>query len=124
MEFVNKEISGEPTIHSDVKAVIAPVSHPGTEPDQDCAIKVVTAAQTRKERGSRTSIEWVPGDTGIEGNDRVDQLAGEAGKISKLAEPQLPGIKRGFRHTSLWPRTHKLKGGKTRSSPQPLKSHS
>jgi ribonuclease HI len=92
MAFLNQnEIPGDLTIHSDAQAAIARVSHTGTGLGQDRAIRVVKAVQKRKERGWRTSIEWVLCHSGIEGNERADQLAGEAAAERKLAEPQLPG---------------------------------
>jgi hypothetical protein len=58
MEFVNQnEIRGDLTIDSDAQAAIARVSHTGTGPGQDRAIRVVMAVQKRKERGWRMSIE-------------------------------------------------------------------
>jgi ribonuclease HI len=92
MAFLNQnEIPGDLTIHSDAQAAIARVSHTGTGLGQDRALRVVKAVQKRKERGWRTSIEWVLCHSGIEGNERADQLAGEAAAERKLAEPQLPG---------------------------------
>jgi hypothetical protein len=44
MEFVNQnEIPGNLMIHSDAQAASARVSHTGTGPGQDCAIRVVKA---------------------------------------------------------------------------------
>jgi hypothetical protein len=69
MDFVDaNQIPGDLTIHSDAQAAIARVSHTGTGPGKDRAIRVVKAVQRRNERVWRTRIEWVPGHSGIEGN--------------------------------------------------------
>jgi hypothetical protein len=48
VEFINQnEIRGDLTIHSDAQAAIARVSHTGTGPGQDRAIRVVKAVQKR-----------------------------------------------------------------------------
>jgi ribonuclease HI len=94
MEFVNQnEIRGDLTIHSDAQAAIARVSHTGTGPGQDRAIRVVKAVQKRKERGWRTSIEWVLGHSGISGNERADQLAGEAAAEKKTGRTSIAWLK-------------------------------
>jgi hypothetical protein len=84
MEYVvDNEIPGDITIHSDAQAAIARVGHTGTGPGQQRAIRVVKAVQRRHQRGWRTRIEWVPGHTEVSGNERADQLAGEATQRKK-----------------------------------------
>jgi hypothetical protein len=52
MEFVNQnEIPGDLTIYSDAQAAIARVSHTGTGPAQDRAIRVVKAVQKERNGG-------------------------------------------------------------------------
>jgi hypothetical protein len=66
MDYViDNQIPGDLSIHSDAPAAIARVSHTGTGPGQDRAIRVVKAVQRRNDRGWRARIEWVPGHSGI-----------------------------------------------------------
>jgi ribonuclease HI len=94
MDFLDaNQIPGDMTIHSDAKAAIARVSHIGTGPGQDGALRVVKAVQRRKERGWRTRIELVQGHSGIEGNERADQLAGEAAAEKKNGRTSIAWVK-------------------------------
>jgi hypothetical protein len=94
MDYVNdNQIPGDLTIHSVAQAAIARVSHTRIGPGQDGAIRVVTAVQHRNERGWRTRIEWVPGHFGIGGNERADQLAGEAAAEKKKGRTLIAWLK-------------------------------
>jgi hypothetical protein len=94
MEFViYNEISGDLTIHSDAQAAILRVGHTGIGPGQERAIRVVKAIQKRHQRGWRTGIDWVPGQTGIARNERVDQLAGEAASNKQKGRTSIARLK-------------------------------
>jgi hypothetical protein len=73
MDLVDaNQIAGDMTIHSEAQAAIARVSHNRTGPAQGSAIRVVKSVQRRKDRGWWTRIEWVPGYSGIDGNERAN----------------------------------------------------
>jgi ribonuclease HI len=123
MEFVNQnEIPGDLTIHSDGQAAIARVSHTGTGPGQDRAIRIVKAVQQRKERGWRTSIEWVLGHSGISGNERADQLAGEAAAEKKTGRTSIAWLKERISQHYSMAKDTETERGKDSILPQPLRS--
>jgi hypothetical protein len=111
------------TIHSDAYAAIARVSHTGTGPGQDRAMRVVKAVQKRKERGWRRSIEWILGHSGIEGNERADQLAGEAAAEKKPGRTSIAWLKeRISQHYSMAKDTETERGKDSILPPAPKKS--
>jgi ribonuclease HI len=124
MEFINQnEIPGDLTIHSDAQAAIASVRHTGTGRGQDRAIWVVKAVQNRKERGWRTSIEWVLGHSGVEGNEHDDQLAGEAMAEKKTGRTSIAWLKeRISQHYSMPKDTETERGKNSILPPAPKKS--
>jgi ribonuclease HI len=124
MDFVDaNQIPGDLTIHSDAQAAIARVSHTGTGPGQDRAIRVVKAVQRRKERGWRTRIEWVQGHSGIEGNERADQLAGEAAAEKKNGRTSIAWLKERISlHYTMAKETETERGKHSILPPAPKKS--
>jgi hypothetical protein len=106
--------AGDLTIHSDAQAAIARVSHTGTEPRQDRAIRVVKAVQKLKERGWRTSIEWVLGQSGISANEQYRPTRwGSSSREENWANLNRLGSKKEFPNITLWPRSPKLNGETT-----------
>jgi ribonuclease HI len=71
-----------------------PVSHTGTGLAQDYTIRIVKAIQKRKQRGWRTSIEWVLGHSGVVGNKQANQLTWEAASEKKTRRTSIAGLKK------------------------------
>jgi hypothetical protein len=86
-------------------------------------VRVVKAFQKRNERGSRTSIEWVLGHSGIEGNECADQLAGEAATENKTGRTSITWLKeRISQHHSTAKDTETERGKDSILLPAPKKS--
>jgi hypothetical protein len=124
MEFVNlNEIPSDLTIHSDAQAAIARVSHTGTGPGQDRATRVVKAVQKRKERGWRTSIEWVLGHSGVGGDEHAGQLTGGAAAGEKTGRTSIAWLKERIpHHYSMAKDTETERGKDSILPPAPKKS--
>jgi hypothetical protein len=124
MEYViDNQIPGDLTIHSDNQAAISRVGHTGTGPGQDRALRVVQAVQRRLRHGWRTRIEWVPGHSGIVGNERADQLAGEAASERRHGRTSIAWLnERISQHFTIAKDSETDKGKETITRPAPKTS--
>jgi RNase H len=69
---------GPITILLDSQAAIARLRHTQAGPGQALATQIHRASQDLLDQGRKPIIQWVPGHTGIEGNERADQAAKQA----------------------------------------------
>jgi ribonuclease HI len=69
------------SIFSDSTSAIARVKHNKTGPGQSRATKVIRHIQRLKAQGKTASIDWVQGHNNNPGNDRADELAGQAAEL-------------------------------------------
>jgi ribonuclease HI len=69
------------SIFSDSTSAIARVKHNKTGPGESRATKVIRHIQRLKAQGKTASIDWVQGHNNDPGNDRADELAGQAAEL-------------------------------------------
>jgi ribonuclease HI len=76
-------------IFSGSTSAIARVKHNKTGPGQSRATEVIRDIQRRKAQGITAFIDWVQGHNNDPGNDRADELAGQAAQLPppRLANP-------------------------------------
>ena len=80
MEYASRKASAGRhfTIYSDNQAGLYRLRTPSDNPGQSNQIRAITAARQIKAKGASITLEWVPGHTDIEGNERADRLAKRA----------------------------------------------
>jgi hypothetical protein len=70
-------------VYADNQAALRRLTTPSDQPGQTWQLRCIKAARQLQARGSSISAHWVPGHTGVHGNERVDGLA----KRAALKEP-------------------------------------
>jgi hypothetical protein len=68
-------------VYSDNQAGLQRLKTPSDNPGQNCQIRAISAAKVIVAKGASIRLEWVPGHTDIEGNEKADELAKEASKL-------------------------------------------
>ncbi|KAI9034952.1 ribonuclease H family protein [Aspergillus affinis] len=83
---IEKKVEGQGPVNIllDSQAAIARLQHTQTGPGQALALQAHVAAQELQAQGREPTIQWVPGNAGVEGNERADQAA-------KMAASRPPG---------------------------------
>ena len=79
-------------IHSDSMAAIKILAQTKTRTYPEITTKIINCASALSQRGSLTTLHWVPSHTNIEGNERADALANEATNLTNILHTeQTPG---------------------------------
>ena len=79
-------------IHSDSIAAIKILAQTKTRTYPEITTKIINSASALSQRGSLTTLHWVPSHTNIEGNERADALANEATNLTNILHTeQTPG---------------------------------
>jgi ribonuclease HI len=67
-------------VFSDNQAGLYRLKTPSDNPGQRCQIRAILASNLILEKGASIALQWVPGHTDVEGNEKADELAKQASK--------------------------------------------
>ena len=109
----------EYTIFSDSQAALSRIQHDRTGPGQARAIQAIAAAEAITSRGNTVTLRWTPSHVGIEGNERVDNMAKRAASEEEdRANPQY------LREASLSHLTRVTTEARSEATAEWIRSHS
>jgi ribonuclease HI len=69
-------------VYSDNQAGLLRLKTPSDNPGQNCQLRAITASKLILAKKASISLEWVPGYTDIDGNEKADELAKQASKLA------------------------------------------
>ena len=79
-----QDIHEDTIIHSDSMAAIKILAQTKRPTYPEITTKMINSASALSQRGSLTTLYWVPSHTTIEGNERADALANEATNLTNI----------------------------------------
>ena len=79
-----QDIHSDTIIHSDSMAAIKILAQTKARTYPEITTKIINSVFALNQRGSLTTLHWVPSHTNIEGNERADILANEATNLTNI----------------------------------------